>query len=179
MEKILYCLVGASGSGKTTLASKMKDLGIPELISHTTRKPRKGEVNGVNYYFVTKEEFDKVETAEYTVVFGDKYGVSTKELNDKFNISKSLVVVVNLDGVKQLQNNLKNKGISVKTVYIKADLPIIEERMSERGDSIISINERLASAPEEFKTEYYADFIVDNRGSLEDSISQLKKIMKL
>ena len=71
-RKRIYVLMGPSGSGKTTLGMKLREIGIPELISHSTRPMRKGEKHGNPYYFVTKSEFyllEKIEQTCYAVNF--------------------------------------------------------------------------------------------------------------
>lgn len=182
-KKELYCLVGASGSGKTTLAQYMKADGIVELVSHTTRAPREkdGEVHGVHYYFVSDEEFDKIEKIEESPYAGDyRYCISADEMNSKFEISSRLFTIVDLNGAKQVKNRCSDKDVDVKVIYIQTDLETMRKRMEDRGDSLENINKRLefAQKSNELANDKFADYIIDNRGSLEDSVNQLMKIIR-
>ena len=181
-NKTFYCLLGASGSGKTTLAKHLKKIGMEEVISHTTRKPREkdNEVHGVHYYFVTDEEFDKIEKIEESAYLGkSKYCISAKEMNAKFEKSDKLFTIVDLSGAQQVKENCKTRGIDVKVIYIQTDLDTMRSRMESRGDSSEDINDRLCFAREskELENSKFADYIVDNRGKLEDSVKQLEEIV--
>lgn len=182
-KKVLYCLLGGSGSGKTTLAKHLKEIGMPELISHTTRAPRKkdNEVHGVHYYFVTDEEFDKIEKKEESSYSGKhRYCISVNEMNYKLEKSDRLFVIVDLCGVNQLKENCKDMNLDIKIIYVKTDLKTMKVRMGARGDKLEDIEERLvhAKVSNELENEKFADYVVDNRGDLESSISQLEHIVK-
>lgn len=182
-KKELYCLVGASGSGKTTLAQYMKADGMVELVSHTTRAPREkdGEVHGVHYYFVSDEEFDKIEKIEESPYAGEhRYCISADEMNSKFEISSRLFTIVDLNGANQVKDRCLNRGVDVKIIYIKTDLETMKKRMEDRGDSLENINKRLefAQKSNELANDKFADYIIDNRGSLDESVNQLMEIIK-
>lgn len=182
-KKELYCLVGASGSGKTTLAQYMKSDGMVELISHTTRAPREkdGEIHGVHYYFVSDEEFDKIEKIEESPYAGEhRYCISADEMNSKFEISSRLFTIVDLNGANQVKDRCLNRGVDVKIIYIKTDLETMKKRMEDRGDSLENINKRLefAQKSNELANDKFADYIIDNRGSLDESVNQLMEIIK-
>lgn len=182
-NKKLYCLVGASGSGKTTLAQYMKAEGMVELVSHTTRAPREkdGEIHGVHYYFVTDEEFDKIEKIEESPYAGEhRYCISANEMNSKFEKYSKLFTIVDLRGANQVKSRCLDKDVDVKIIYIKTDLQTMKKRMEDRGDSVENINKRLefAQKSNELANDKFADYIIDNRGSLDESIVQLMEIIK-
>lgn len=182
-NKVLYCLLGASGSGKTTLAKHLKSIDMAEVVSHTTRKPRKkdNEIHGVHYYFVTDEEFDRIEKIEESSYSGkDRYCISAHEIESKFEKFDKLFTIVDLHGFKQVKENCKSRGVDVKLIYIQSDLDTMRSRMEFRGDATEDINSRLSYAKEskELENAKFADYVVDNRGSLEDSIAQLERIVK-
>lgn len=182
-SKIVYCLVGASGSGKTTLGEYMKkELDMVEIVSHTTRPPREGEIEGVHYYYISDEEFEnivKIEESSYTGKH--KYCLSLEEVERKFNVSDKLFAIVDMNGARQVKQNCENRGIETKIIYIKTDLDTMKKRMTERGDLTSNIEDRLSYAisSNELENGKYADFIIDNRGSLENSKAQLKSILGL
>jgi len=72
---MIYVIIGPSGSGKTTLGDYFRSLGMNELVSHTTRKMRPGEVDGISYHYVTEEEISVIDKIEESVYAGIKYGV--------------------------------------------------------------------------------------------------------
>ena len=182
-NKKLYCLVGASGSGKTTLAQYLKKDGVVELISHTTRMPREkdGEIHGVHYYFISNEEFDKIEKIEESPYAGEhRYCISADEMNSKFEKSDRLFVVVDLNGANQLKDNCKNRNVDVNIIYIQTDLEVMRKRMEARGDSEENIVKRInfAKKSNELANGKFADYIIDNRGSLEESVNKLLEIVR-
>lgn len=181
--KIVYCLVGGSGSGKTTLAKFMKEHGIVEIVSHTTRAPRKkdNEIHGVHYYFVTDEEFDLIEKMEESPYSGEhRYCISANEIETKFKYSDKLFTIVDLLGAMQVKENCEKRNVDVKIIYVQTDFEVMKERMKKRGDSQEDIEKRISYAKKsnELENYKYADHIIDNRGTLEDAVKQLMEIIK-
>lgn len=178
MERKIYLLMGPSGAGKTTLGEYLKELGIPELVSHTTRPPRKGEINGVHYHFVSVDEFKKIELAEfneYPTNSGRFYGISKAEIESKLASHQKVFAVAELNGIKQLKKAYPNE---VVVIFITASLEEMERRMRKRGDSEEVIQSRLKQAIEnkEHEHKWIADYIIENN-DLEKSKEQLKKIV--
>ena len=101
MSKKTIVLTGGSGSGKSFYEKFLNINGFEKFISHTTREARikDNEKNGVDYYFVTKEEFKNVEMLETTIVKDNFYGLS---LNEYLSKNNNCVVVVDPNGTKQL-----------------------------------------------------------------------------
>lgn len=107
---MLIILIGPSGSGKSTIEKILVNQhGFDRIISHTTRKPRPGEIDGVDYYFVTPEQFNQIEMVERTEYNGNLYGASVQEF--KIKASGDCVFVAELNGALQ-----------VKALYPKAKL---------------------------------------------------------
>lgn len=143
MKKIIL-LIGCSGSGKTTLGKTLKELGIPELISHTTRKKRNGEIDGETYYYITKQEFDKLDKLENTCYAGNFYCLSREEVNRH---KKDLVYcIVDANGVNQIRDNYGQNNVYVINVHI--GYGEMEKRLRNRGDSEEEIRKRLKYAYE-------------------------------
>lgn len=146
MYKILL-IVGGSGSGKSTLESelctKYSDK-YKKCISATTRKPRVGEIDGVDYHFIdTEDEFNKLDLLE-KVRFGDNlYGMTKSELSE----DKITVIVAKPNGILQIIEYCKNNGIIPPyLVYLDIDIKIRRDRMlNSRNDSIEFVNKRLPS----------------------------------
>lgn len=177
-SKKIFILVGASGSGKTTLGGFLKDMGIPELVSHTTRPMRDGEVEGVSYYFVSKGEFDKTDKIEYSEYAGNYYCLSKKETMDKLSKNKAVFAITDINGMTQIKEKYPN---FVVPIYISIEkTETIEERMSKRGDKAENIKKRIQNAIEndEFSNYKYCKYIIDNNGDLENAVTQLIKIVE-
>lgn len=175
MEKRIHVLVGASGSGKSTLGKYLKGKGVPEIVSHSTRKPRKGEVNGVDYYFVKKEEFDSIEKIEQVCYAGNYYCVSKMEVDRKLAEYGNVFVITDINGVKQLK---KQYGDIVNVIFIKISLIRMAYRMFKRGDKINKIIERIKHcvSNRELSNGKYAHFIIKNN-NLNKAIKQISKIV--
>lgn len=176
MKKI-FILVGPSGSGKTTLGRYLESLGIPELVSHTTREPRKGEIEGKSYYFINKEEFDKIERVEYSNYSGNFYCLSKKEVENKLSNYEIVFAVTDINGMKQIKKQYPEETVSI---FIEVTMDEMIDRMLERGDNKESIAKRMSNAVlnEELKNGKYCDYIVRNN-ELHKAQHSLDQIIRL
>jgi len=175
----LFIISSPAGGGKTTLTNLLIS-EIPNLkrvITCTTRKPRLGEKDGKDYYFLTKEEFKKriKEEAflEYAVVHGNYYGTPKKEVFELLEKGIDLILVIDVQGMRQVKENFKD----VITIFILP--PSIEEivkRMKERGDSEEEIRKRLETAKSEIPAWKEYDFVIVN-DILEKAKESLKQII--
>lgn len=177
-NKKIFIFVGPSGAGKTTLIDKIKDeLNIPNLITHTTRAKRIGEVDGKNYHFVSVEEFNKLDKIEYTKYSENFYGLSKKEIDNKLKYNDKVLITQEKSGA------LKTKeiyGDSVKIIYLYVSLETMRQRMRDRGDSEESINKRINNAisSNEFENIKIADYVLINEdGMLKNNIELFKTIL--
>jgi len=172
----MIVLAGASASGKTEVAKLLnKKYGISKIVTTTTREKRKGEVDGVDYFFVSKEQFEKMiqenKFVEYTLYNGQLYG-STKD-----QIANDKCVVIDPAGLRAYIN-LNNKNIV--TFYLEADEKTRHKRMVARGDDPSKIESRIANDRIAFKKENIAtvDFIIDSNedSSVEKVTDEIYKI---
>lgn len=135
--KYIVTLTGPSGSGKTTLANELTTgHGFKNIVSHTTRSPRTGEVDGQDYYFVTEQQFDhmvsKSEFIECVIFNGVSYGVSTLEI-EKAHCNDSVpVLVVEPHGLLQIDTYCKTHGITLVSVYVNGPIQTLVERILTR-----------------------------------------------
>lgn len=173
-NKRIFLLIGPSGSGKTSLGECLKELGIPELTSHTTRKMREGEVDGLDYHFVTKEEFDKIEKVEYSEYAGNYYCLSKQELESKIGSNNQVFIVVDMNGANQIKAMYPEETIKI---FIEASLDDLVERMRNRGDAKENIAKRISNAilDDELYNGDKCDYIIENK-DLKKAKQALKSI---
>ena len=163
----MIILSSPSGAGKTTLVkliSKNKSLIVS--VSHTTRKPRPNEINGVDYYFVNKSTFEdlinKNEFLEYANVFNNFYGTSKKKITQKLDEGKNILFDIDWQGAEQIKlRNLKYKIISIFILPPSKD--VLRKRLSNRDmkDKLI-VEERMKQFDKDILHWKNYDFVVIN-----------------
>lgn len=172
----MIVLAGASASGKTEIAKLLASkYGITKIVTTTTRPKRKGEVDGVDYFFVTPQQFEKMirenKFVEYTLFNGNMYG-STKD-----QIANNKCVVIDPAG---LRSYVALKDDSIVTFYLEADEATRKKRMELRGDDPEKIESRLKWDHEAFKKENIVkvDYVIKNSSDdvLEDVCDQIYEI---
>jgi len=151
---------GPSGVGKGTLCQKLCN-AHPDTFamttSHTTRKPRTNEIDGVTYFFVSPSTFSSLVSqdgfVEHTFFSGNFYGTSQQTVAEQTEEGLTVVLEVEMNGVKQMKTN---GSIDVRYIFIKPpSLEILEARLRDRGtESEENIQRRLAQAQVELD---YAD----------------------
>jgi guanylate kinase len=133
---MMFILSSPSGTGKTTLTKKLAENNLNFIISisYTTRKPRPNEINGKDYYFVSKEEFEnllkKDNFFEYANIFDNCYGTLKKSVLKLLSQRKDVLFDIDWQGTKQL-NKIKN--LSLVTIFIlPPNLKVLKERLLNR-----------------------------------------------
>lgn len=157
----ILIISGPSGCGKSTLLKEVyKDIDDYYFsISTTTRTPRIGEVNGVDYFFVTKEEFEKDinngDFLEYAKVHDNYYGTSLKPINRALNESKLVIFDIDVQGHEIVRKKLSS--ITTSVFITTPSLEVLESRLNSRNtDSIEIIEKRIKNAKGE--VEYFQDY---------------------
>lgn len=163
---MIIALIGPSGVGKTSIANKLTtwDKNLREVVSHTTRKNRANEVDGVHYNFVTKENFKMmeaneqfIETNEYK---GEYYGVAFSALKDVTVNRKVPVVIVDINGADAL---VAKYGNDVLTFFIEPpSMEELEKRLKKRKADPEEIAERLKIAEDELPHAFKYSFRITN-----------------
>lgn len=153
----LIVVSGPSGSGKSTLL-QMLFKKFPDKfgfsVSHTTRKPREGEINGVHYHFISpekmKEEIEKGRFLETACFSGNTYGTSYEAVENVFKYGKVCVLDIEMEGVKQVK---RKPGLDLVLIFIKPpSMDILEHRLRNRGtESEDSLHRRLSVVREEIR----------------------------
>ncbi len=162
----LYVISAASGAGKTTLVSavleQVADLEVS--VSHTTRAPREGEVDGVNYHFVDKDTFEAmVENGEFIEnanVFGNMYGTSRQHIQEQLRKGKDVILEIDWQGARQIRQLISD----CKSVYIvPPSTAALRERLTSRGqDDGDVISRRMREAINEMSHYVEFDYLIIN-----------------
>ncbi|WP_096199042.1 guanylate kinase [Bacillus sp. FJAT-45350] len=175
MGKILV-LVGPSASGKTTIQN---ELGFPKIVTTTTRPKREGERSGIDYHFMTTENFKKAvendEFVEYIVYAGNSYGSHKQTIEGALSSEGYHTIVLDIQGALKLKGLYPN---DVTIMVISIDFNVIKQRLIERESTEEEIERRLQRAREDRKLYYLADHIFTNDKALEETIKQVKKVIE-
>ena len=165
----MIILIGRSASGKTTIAKKLiEDYNFKKFVTNTTRKMRVGEINDVDYHFISETEFKRKEEqsmlVESTYYNGYYYGTSIEDVSD------DKVLIVDINGANKFYEKLKDQ---VTIFYITASTATIKKRMIERHDDIESINSRLKIDEEYFNINklIHYDYIINTDNDSIDNIT--------
>ena len=180
MQGQIFVISAPSGAGKTTVVHALKEriAGLGYSISHTSRRPRSTEKDGIDYHFVDRETFgrmiDEGAFVEWATVYHDLYGTSFSSLNDQTALGVDVLVDVDSQGAKNIKNHYKD---SVLIYLLPPSLEILEERLAGRGtDDQSVIDMRMEQARSEIKNCVWYDYIVVN-DHLEKAIGEVQAII--
>lgn len=169
---MIYIVMGPSGSGKTLVGEYLKEKGMKELVSHTTRLPRPGEVQGVSYHFVDEVTFQQTKKVEASAYAGNWYGVSEKEVEDKTKLG-DVFAVIEIHGALAFKKMYEEK---VKIFYIASGPRDLRRRMAHRGDTKESIRKRMVIYRKngEACQDRHADAVLVNKSSKRQLFCQVE-----
>lgn len=178
----LIVVSGPSGVGKDTVVSKyLEKHNEDELsISMTSRGIRNNEVDGVNYYFKTKEEFEKAidnnELLEYAMYNGNYYGTPRKEVEKRINNGINVILVIEVVGAMNVKNMMKDDCTLI--FILPPSMDVLKDRLINRGtDSMDSIDNRLDIARREIEVSDKYDYKIIN-DDLDNAVKELESIIK-
>ncbi len=180
-RSLVIVISAPSGVGKTTLSKRLLQVSssFTYSVSFTTRVPRKNEIEGVDYYFISQEEFKKMidqdKFVEWAQVHGELYGTSAELLDKAIEIKKDVVLEVDVQG-----------GIKIKKRYPEAVLIFLlppswqelEKRLNKRAtEGIAKIRERIKQAKKEITYAHYYDYLVVNN-EINKALSDILNIVR-
>ena len=179
-ENIMIILSSPSGVGKTTLTKKIqqKNQSFKISVSHTTRTPRSNEIDGVDYFFVSKLKFkeliDKKKFYEYAKIFDNYYG-TLKENVDQSILKNDIIFDIDWQGTKQL-SKFKNLNL-IKIYLITENKEELEKRLINRNQNTADeIEKRFKSFDKDIQHWNDYDYIIINK-NLEVCFKQIEKII--
>ena len=176
----LFIIAAPSGCGKTSLVKALlrnsKNLAVS--VSHTTRKPRKGEIDGENYHFVSNETFQQMisnnDFLEYAKVFGNMYGTAKTNIYEKLDSDISIILEIDWQGARQVRQNMPEV---ISIFILPPSKNVLLERLTSRGqDDKATISERMENSEKEMS--HYNEFgylIINDQFDL--ALNNLKAII--
>ncbi|MDE1548012.1 guanylate kinase [Jeotgalibaca caeni] len=179
---LLIVLSGPSGVGKGTVREAIFSQGEREFmysISATTRNKRVGEVDGVDYFFKTKEEFEQMiekrELLEYTEYVGNYYGTPIDYVQKTLDSGKDIFLEIEVQGAMQVKERMPD-GIFI--FLTPPDMTELEARIQNRGtDESPAIRQRMEKAVEELNLMRYYDYAVEN-DTVENAVKKVLAIIQ-
>lgn len=165
-NNVLIVVAGPSGVGKGTVCAKVFD-SLEDLefsVSATTRKEREGEVDGVNYFFVSQDRFDDMikqnEFLEYANVFDNKYGTPKEYVFNKLESGKDVLLEIDVQGAMMVMESCRD---AVFIFILPPDTEELTQRLVNRGtESKDQLDLRINKAKEEIAYAQKFDYVVVN-----------------
>ena len=179
--KKLIIITGPSGVGKGTVVKELLDRNkdIWLSISATTRNPRVGENDGLNYYFISEERFkdmiDKKEFLEWAQFAGNYYGTPLSTVNEKIEKGFIVLLEIEVEGAKQIKEKFPE---SLSIFLLPPSKEELEKRIRNRGtEKEEAIDKRLSRANYEIASSDEFDFVLTNH-DVDETVKEVFKIIK-
>ena len=186
-NNVLFILSGPSGAGKSTVCSSLINfLGrdkIRRVVTTTTRPPRAGEVDGVDYFFVSKEKFfSKIKDGvflEFAKTNDEYYGSSMSDIMSTLESDVDALLTIDVNGVEQILKVRENIPFKIVTIFLFLEnFDELRERIENRGsETEVTLRKRLDTAKYEISKMSMYDFVVKSR-TMDDDLQSLVNIYK-
>lgn len=180
MKGRLFVISGPSGAGKSTLIRGVRERirDISYSVSHTTRSPRTGEQNGVDYFFVEKTAFREMINndafVEWALVYDDYYGTSYGTLEAELNAGHDIILDIDVQGAKNINKKIND---CLFIFILPPSREILEQRLRARAtDKADAIEKRITLASEELANCRWYDYLIIN-DDLEKAVKALESII--
>jgi guanylate kinase len=179
---LLVVISGPSAAGKDATLKRMEELGYPFhfVVTATTRPRRPNEVDGVDYYFVSKQEFaemlEKDELLEHAIVYGQHKGIPKKQVQEALDSGKNVVMRIDVQGAATMRDLVPEAVFIFLTASSEQELiRRLEKRRTETSEGL---KRRIATAREEMKHLDEFDYVVVNRDNhLDETVKTIAAII--
>ncbi len=180
---LLVIISGPSGAGKDTAVKRMKELGYPFhfVITATTRPPRQGEQEGVDYFFLSEDAFldliDKDELLEHAIVYGEHKGIPKQQVRQALASGTDVIMRLDVQGAATVKSLVPDAIL----VFLIPDSEeqLLQRLRARRTESAAALERRLATVREELKRIPEFDYVVVNRdGQLDRAVEAIAAIMR-
>ena len=182
-QPLLIVISGPSGVGKDSVLQAMKTRGLPFhfVVTTTTRTPRPEEVNGRDYFFVSKEEFarmiDNGEFFEYAIVYKDYKGNSKKQVHDALVCGQDVVMRLDVQGAATVRKLAPEVVLIFLTTQSEKEL--VDRLKSRKTDTAEDLSLRIATAQQELKRAVEFDYVIVNAdGCLDETVDTVIAIIR-
>ncbi len=182
-EPLLIVISGPSGVGKDSVVQGMKGRGLPVhfVVTATTRPRRENEVHGVDYFFVSKEEFARMieqeELIEYAIVYNDYKGIPKQQVREALASGQDVVMRVDVQGAESIRKLAPEAVLVFLTTQSEEELVHrLKARQTETADELAL---RIATARQELKRAGEFDYVIVNAdGHLEETVDTVVAILR-
>ncbi len=179
---LLIIVSGPSGVGKDATLKHMKTDGAPFhfLVTNTTRLQRPNEIEGVDYHFITPEEFyhklGNGEFLEHAVVYGHQYGNSKREIEEALSRGQDVILRIDVQGAETIRHKVEDAVF----IFLVTDLVELEKRLrARRTESEEALQIRLRMAAIEMQELSKFDYVVNNRDdALDETVRNIEAIIR-
>ena len=174
-EPLLIVLSGPSGVGKDSVLIRMKERGMPFhfVVTATTRPMRPNEVDGLDYFFVSSDEFARMieanELLEYAIVYNDYKGIPKKQVRDALTSGKDVIMRIDVQGAATIRKLVPNVILIFLTTESEEDM--VQRLQGRQTETPEGLKLRIATARQELKRAHEFDYVVINKQSCLDETS--------
>lgn len=182
-QSLLIVISGPSGVGKDSVIESMKQRGLPIhfVITATTRQPRPDELHGVDYFFVSYDEFagmiERGELLEYAIVYNDYKGIPKQQVRDALASGNDVVMRIDVQGAA----TVRRRAPQALLIFLTADSEdeLVRRLSARKTETPEGLNLRIATAREEMKRIGEFDYVVVNREDrLEETVDSILAIIR-
>ncbi|KAF8038088.1 hypothetical protein BT93_B0827 [Corymbia citriodora subsp. variegata] len=182
-KPLIIVISGPSGVGKDAVIKRLREVrdSLHFVVTATSRPMRPGEVDGKDYYFVTKEEFlsmvEKDELLEYALVYGDYKGIPKQQIREYMAKGFDIVLRVDIQGAETLRRVLGQSAVFIFLVA-ESELALVQRLINRKTETKESLLVRIATAREEVRHINKFDYVVVNEeGQLENAVKLMESII--